>query len=131
MYRPLKVISKKSSKSKMFFPNIEIHNVTNKIKSKGKPKFSITTKDPSRKQIIISISMNNSEKIILQANEHILNINRLLKCIKSNVSANYVCSNNKEFIIITNKVAAISDLNIIEKYVKGLNKIDLNDIMSP
>ena len=91
----------------------------------------MTTKDPSRKQIIISISMNNSEKIILQANEHILNINRLLKCIKSNVSANYVCSNNKEFIIITNKVAAISDLNIIEKYVKGLNKIDLNDIMSP
>ena len=37
-----------------------------------------------------------------------MNINRLLKYIKSNVSANYVCSNNKEFIIITNKVAVIS-----------------------
>jgi len=85
MHRPPKVISKKSSKIKNAFPKlssekiIEIHNITNKIGPKSKPKFSMTTKGPSRKQIIIPMSTNNSEKIILQANEYISNINRLLK----------------------------------------------------
>lgn len=51
--------------------------------------------------------------------------------VKSDVSADYVCSDNKGVIIITNKVAAMSDLNIIEKYVKELNNIDSNDIMNP
>ena len=57
------------------------------------------------------------------------NINRLLKEVKSDISANYICSNNKEIIITTNKIATSSDLNIIEKYVKELNDVDMNDIM--
>ena len=34
-------------------------------------------------------------------------------------------------IMMTNKVAATSDLNIMEKYVKEVNDINANNIMSP
>ena len=54
---------------------IEIHDVTNNIRPKGKHKFNMTTKGLSRKQTIISMSTNNSEEVISQAYEHILNIN--------------------------------------------------------
>jgi len=69
---------------------IEIHNITNNIKPKSKPKFNMTTKYFSKKQIIISMSINNSEEVISQANKHILNINKLLKSVKSNVSTDYI-----------------------------------------
>ena len=82
----------------------------------------MTTKNPSRKQIIISISINNAKAIISQANKHISNINKLLKDVKSNVSADFIYSNNKEVIITTNKVVAASNLNIVKKYIKKLNK---------
>jgi len=54
-----------------------------------------------------------------------------LKDVKSKVSADFIYLDNKEIIITTNKATATSDLNIIEKYIKELNNIDLNDIMSP
>ena len=96
----------------------------------------MTTKSLFRKQIIISISTNNAKTIISQANKYISNIDRLLKDMKSNVSADFIYSNNKEVIITTNKVVAAFDLNIVKKYIKKLNNvdlndIDLNDIMSP
>ena len=55
----------------------------------------------------------------------------LLKSRKSEVSANFICSNNKEIIITTNKVAASSNLNIVERYVKKLDNIDPNNVISP
>ena len=82
------------------------------------------TKDPSRKQIIILINTINSERVIAKLNIYIANINRLLKEVKSNISADYICSNSKEIIITTNKAATISDLNIIEKYVEKLNEVN-------
>ena len=39
-------------------------------------------------------------------------------------------SDNKRLIITTSIIATISDLNIIEKYIKELNDIDSYDIMS-
>jgi len=44
--------------------------------------------------------------------------------VKSDVSADYICSDNKGVIITTNKVVAPSDLNIVEKYMKELNNIN-------
>lgn len=55
----------------------------------------------------------------------------LLKNIKSEVSADYICSDNKDIIVITNKVAAFFNLNIMEKYIKDLNYVDSNNIISP
>jgi len=51
--------------------------------------------------------------------------------MKSNVSADYIYSDNKEVIITTNKIAAPSNLNIVEKYIKDLNNINVSNIMSP
>jgi len=80
------------------------------LSPKYKLKFSITTKDPSQKQIIISMSTNNTERVIVQANKYITNINRLLKGVKSEISADYIHSDNKEITI------ASFDLSIVKKY---------------
>ena len=47
-----------------------------------------------------------------------------------NISANFMCSNNKEVVITTNKVVVSLDLSMIEKYIKDLNNLDFNNIMS-
>ena len=65
------------------------------------------------------MSTNNSKAIITRANKHILNINRLLKGMKSDVSVDFICSNNKGVI-----AATLSDLSIVEKDVKELNNIN-------
>lgn len=74
---------------------------------------------------------NNSERAIMKANIHVSNINRLLKKVKSNISMNFIWSNNKGLIITSNKVAVTYNLNIIEKYVRNLNDINHSNIMSP
>ena len=68
------------------------------------------------------------KKVMAKSNIHITNINRLLKEIKSNIFTNYICSDNKEIVIMTNKVAAMSDLNIIKKYVKKLNNVNITKL---
>ena len=65
---------------------------------------------------------NNVERVIVQSNMHIVNINKLFKGIKSEVSVDFIWSNIKSIIVITNKIDTMSDLNIIEKYVKSLKQ---------
>ena len=108
----------------------EIHNVINKSNQKDKPKLNMTTKNPSRKQAIISMGTNNTEKVIVQLNIHVANINRLLKNIKLEVSIDFIWSDNKGIIVTTNKIAVMSDLNVVEEYMKNLNDIDSSNIIS-
>ena len=42
----------------------------------------------------------------------------------------FICSDDKKIVITTNKIATLSDLNIIEKYIKELNNVNLSDIIS-
>jgi len=70
---------------------------------------------------------NNADKVITQENKHTENINRMLRGIKFEVSTNYIHSDSKSVVITTNKVAALSNLNIVEKYMKDLNNVDLKD----
>jgi len=44
---------------------IEINDIVNNKTGQAKPKINMTTKGPSRKQIIISMSENNSEVIVI------------------------------------------------------------------
>jgi len=92
------------------------------MNQKDKPKFNMMNKGLSRKQIIISIDINNTERITAQSNAYIVNINSLLKGIKSKISADY--------IHFDNKLTTFSDLNIVEKYMKELNDVNLNNIIS-
>jgi len=45
--------------------------------------------------------------------------------------ADFIQADNRKLIITTNKVAVISDLNIIENYIKNINVVDSNEVMSP
>jgi len=71
----------------------KIKNIHNAINSSGKVKYriNITTKELSRRQIIIPISNNNKLKFMTLSNSHITNLNRALKNIKSNIIVN-LCS---------------------------------------
>jgi len=73
---------------------------------------------------------SNNERVIVQSNVYSTNITRSLKGIKLEVVIGFIRFDNKGIIITTNKVAAISDLNIVGKYMKNLNYVDSSDIMS-
>ena len=91
---------------------------------------NMTTKRPSKKQIIVSIGSNNVERVMAKAKTIIVNINRLLKGIKSKVSVDFIQADSKGLLLTTNKVAATSNLNIVEKYLKELNNANNSEIIS-
>ena len=88
------------------------------------------TKGLSRKQIIIPMESNNMERIMTQSNVYIANINQQLKYIKSETLVDFMYFKNKIIIIIINEVATSLDLDIMEKYIKKINNVDLSNIMS-
>jgi len=51
--------------------------------------------------------------------------------IKSNICADFICTDNKDIIISTNNVAANYDLQEIEKYVKSSLTTSNDSISSP
>ena len=107
----------------------EIHKSIDEPR-KEKPRINMTTKGPSRRQVIIPMSNENSSKFMLSSEDNIANINRALKNIKSDTLADFVRIDHCGLIITTNKVASMSDLNTIERYIKNVNNIELNDISS-
>ena len=108
---------------------MKIYKILNNIKKKLK--INITTKDPLKKQVIVPMSTNNFERVMNKSNAYIANINKLLKGVKSDISANYIHSDSKKIIIMTNKIAITLDLNIIEKYMKELDDVDTINVISP
>jgi len=77
------------------------------------------------------IGNNNILKIILSADNHILNINRKLKNLKSDIIADFFWADHYSFIITTNKVVLSSDLSTIESYIKNVDSLESNDILTP
>ena len=84
----------------------------------------MTTKGPSRKQIIIPMSNDNISSFMKNSTLHVANINRLLRNVKTKVLVDYIRSDDSGIIIITNKVAQQSDMSIINQYVKNSNDIN-------
>ena len=76
------------------------------------------------------MSSQNTNRVMAKSNIHINSINRLLKDIKSNVLANFIHIDDKNIMITTNKVTTTLDLNIIEKYIKNVNNVNMNEIIS-
>jgi len=82
-------------KIKKVFPalNVEkIDQVNNIVKEtvKLKPKIQMTTKEPSRKQIIIPMSKENIDSFIKNSSLHVSNINRQFCNAKSEILVNYI-----------------------------------------
>ena len=70
----------------------------NQGKRQKKPKINITTKEPSRKQIIISMAKFNTELTINSANQQVTNIN---KSLKSDIIVDFIYIINDEVIVTT------------------------------
>jgi len=98
---------------------------------KLKPKLNMTTKGPSRKQVIIPMSIENRNKFMESLSSHITNLNRALKNIKSDVMADFVRSDQTGITIVMNKITALLDLQMIEKYIKQANQIDSGNLETP
>jgi len=102
-------------KIKESFPTLnvkQIDQVNNIVKGNPKPKpcIQMTTKGPSRKQIIVLMSSDNNNSVMKNLVAHVANINKLLRNTKSEVSVDYICSDPIGISIVTNKVALQSDL---------------------
>jgi len=79
----------------------------------------MTTKRLLQKQVIIPMNINSANSFIKDSSTHIININRALKNIKSNIMADFICVDNKGIIITTNNITSPLDLQAIEKYIKS------------
>ena len=112
--------------------NKKIELVQKIISGEGKlkPCINITTKGPSQKQVIIPMSSDNVNKFVKEFSIYIANINRAFKNIKSDVTADFICVENKRVVITTNKIASPLDLQTIKKYIKNMYYIEANQMKS-
>ena len=55
-----------------------------------KPKINMTTRELSRKEVIILMAKSNAKLIINSAHTHISNVNKCLKNSKSDIVANLI-----------------------------------------
>ena len=90
----------------------------------------MTTRGPSRKEVIIPIANHIAELIINSAHTHITNVNKCLKNSKSDIITNFIQSTNNGIIITTNKLANDLNLSTIKKYLKSIQNVDSNSIES-
>ena len=88
-------------------------------------------KKPLYKQVIISINNNSTISFIKNLSTHIVNINRILKNIKSNTIADFIHINNKGIIITTNNITTSLDLQAIEQYVKSTVSVESEQVQLP
>ena len=116
------------------FPSLSVDKVEKIIKVKNssegekKPRVNMITRELSRKQVIIPMAKLNAKLIINLANHYISNINKCLKIIKSDVVVDFICSTNNGLIITMNKPANASNLDMIKKYLKDIQNINLDSI---
>jgi len=123
-------------KIKESFPALnanQIDRVNNIIKGNPKPKphIQMTTKGPSRKQVVVPMSNDNNNSFIKNSAFHVANINKLLRNAKSEVVVDFIRSNPIGLVIVTNKVASQSDLQIISQYIKKLEDINELQVKEP
>jgi len=78
------------------FPSLSAGKVGKMIKAingserKKKPSINMTTRGPSRKQVIVSMVKSNAELIVQSVHQHISNINNCLRNIKSDVIVDFL-----------------------------------------
>ena len=91
----------------------------------------MTTKGPSRKQVIILMSIDNINRFMKNSSLYIANINKSLRNTKSEVLVGFIWSDTSSITMITNKITVQSNLYIIENYVKKIKDIDTINIDAP
>jgi len=82
-------------KIKETFPSLnakkidQVNNIVNG-QNKTKPRIKMTTKGPSRKQIIIPMSGDNVSSFMKSSSVHVANIKRLLRNAKTDILVDYI-----------------------------------------
>ena len=90
----------------------------------------MTTKEPSRKQVIIFKSKDNVKIIGSNTNFHINSINKSLKEANSNMIVDFMHIEKSSIIITTNQVASSHDMSIIKNILKEFENINWDLIES-
>jgi len=108
----------------------QIDNIVNGS-SKPKPYIQMTTKGPSRKQVIIPMGNDNIVKFMKNSLIHVTNLNRNFQNVKSEVLIDFIRSDLLRITVVANKVLLPSDLLIIENYIKNLENIDFSQVNTP
>ena len=109
----------------------KILKVKNSSEDKKKPKFNMTTRELSKKEVIIPMTKLNAELIVKSAHIHVTNINECLKNSKSDIIADFICISNNGIIITMNCPANASELSRIENFLKKINNINQDSIEGP
>ena len=123
-------------KIKDIFPTLntqKVNQIHKIVSGSPKPKLHIqmTTKGPSRKQVIIPMSSDNISKFMKNNLLHVASINRSLRNTKLKVLVDFIQSDVSSVTVITNKVTVQSNLYIIENYIKKIDNIDTINIDIP
>jgi len=126
-------------KIKESFPALnakQIDRVNNIVKANPNPKphIQMTTKGLFRKQVIVPMSNDNTILFTKNSMLHVAYINRLLRNAKSDIAVDFIRSDPIGPVIITNKVANQSDLQIISQYIKrseDINKLQVEESRLP
>jgi len=90
----------------------------------------MTTKRSSCKQVIIPMSLDNTNNFVKEFSIHITNINKALKNIRSDIMADFIQVENNDIVISTNKVTNPLDLQTIKNYIKSACSIGVNQMKS-
>ena len=98
----------------------KVLKIRNSREGNKKPKINMTTRGPSRKEVIIPMAKYITELIINSAHIHIANVNKCLKNSKLNIVTDFIRSTNNRIVITTNKPANNLNLSTIEKYLKSI-----------
>ena len=111
----------------------QIDRVNNIVKGNPNPKphIQMTIKGPSRKQVIIPMSNDNTISFTKNSVLHVAHINRLLRNTKSDIAVDFIRSDPIGPVIVTNKVANQSNLQIISQYLKRSEDINKLQVKEP
>ena len=94
---------------------IKIHKaIFPKSASKKKKKIQYTTKNPSRKQAIVSLSKRHIDNIMKDTSTHIFYINNAIKNIKSSLRVEFIYICARGIFVNTNNILVPSGLSTIE-----------------
>jgi len=91
----------------------------------------MTIKGPSRKQVIVLMNNDNKKSFMEDSSNHVTNLNRALKNIKSNILVDFICQEQLGVTIVTNKVVIALDFQTIKKYIKSANYIEADEVEVP
>ena len=109
----------------------KVLKISNSREDSKKPRINMTTRGPSRKEVIIPMAKHIAELMINSAHTHIINVNKCLKNSKSDIVTDFIRITNNGIIITTNKPANNLNLSTIEKYLKSIQNVDSDSIESP